>query len=202
MTWQHPLPPKLIGDKYGDKEPPRTQPHRGTDYKGDAKQFVRAVSDGVIHNIFYSACLGWIVELETDEHGLFFGYCHLACQKHGVNCDGKDHQDGSNCNKNIQKGDRVKAGQPIGLCGNTGLCSRGVHLHLTVSKKTDPRYAKTFDPQKFIDQKLKKQAKTKATESPHKPEQTKPDVTTPEKAPKPPRAVLEALKVIMKWFGK
>ena len=202
MTWQHPLPPKLIGDKYGDKEPPRTQPHRGTDYKGDAKQFVRAVSDGVIHNIFYSACLGWIVELETDEHGLFFGYCHLACQKHGVNCDGKDHQDGSNCNKNIQKGDRVKAGQPIGLCGNTGLCSRGVHLHLTVSKKTDPRYAKTFDPQKFIDQKLKKQAKTKATESPHKPEQTKPDVTTPEKATKPPRAVLEALKVIMAWFGK
>jgi len=202
MTWQHPLPPKLIGDKYGDKEPPRTQPHRGTDYKGDAKQFVRAVSDGVIHNIFYSACLGWIVELETDEHGLFFGYCHLACQKHGVNCDGKDHQDGSNCNKNIQKGDRVKAGQPIGLCGNTGLCSRGVHLHLTVSKKTDPRYAKTFDPEKFIDQKLKKQAKTKATESPQKPEQTKPDVTTPEKATKPPRAVLEALKVIMAWFGK
>jgi len=206
MTWQHPLPPKLIGDKYGDKEPPRTQPHRGTDYKGDAKQFVRAVSDGVIHNIFYSACLGWIVELETDEHGLFFGYCHLACQKHGVNCDGKDHQDGSNCNKNIQKGDRVKAGQPIGLCGNTGLCSRGVHLHLTVSKKTDPRYAKTFDPEKFIDQKIKKQekeeAKTKATESAQKPEQTKPDVTTPEKATKPPRAVLEALKVIMAWFGK
>ena len=202
MTWQHPLQPKLIGDKYGDKEPPRTQPHRGTDYKGDAKQFVRAVSDGVIHNIFYSACLGWIVELETDEHGLFFGYCHLACQKHGVNCDGKDHQDGSNCNKNIQKGDRVKAGQPIGLCGNTGLCSRGVHLHLTVSKKTDPRYAKTFDPEKFIDQKLKKQAKTKATESAQKPKQTKPDVTTPEKAPKPPKSVLRALEVIMKWFGK
>jgi len=71
-----------------------------------------------------------------------------------------------------------------------------------MSKKTDPRYAKTFDPEKFIDQKLKKQAKTKATESAQKPEQTKPDVTTPEKAQNPPKSVLEALKVIMAWFGK
>lgn len=157
MTWQHPLPPKLIGDKYGDKEPPRTQPHRGTDYRGAPKQFVRAVSDGVINNIFYSSCLGWIVELKTDEHGLFFGYSHLACQKHGVNCDGSGHEDGSNCNKNVQKGDRVKAGQPIGLCGDTGTCSRGVHLHITASKKPDPRYAKTFDAEKFIKQKIKKQ---------------------------------------------
>jgi len=209
MTWQHPLPPKLIGDKYGDKEPPRTQAHRGTDYRGDARQFVRAVSDGVIHNIFYSACLGWIVELETDEHGLYFGYSHLACQKHGVNCDGKDHEDGSNCNKNIQKGDRVKAGQPIGLCGNTGLCSRGVHLHLTVSKKPDPRYAKTFDAEKFINQKIKKQEslakkakKTEVTEKPQKPEEKPSKVVAPEKAPKPPRSVLEALKVVMAWFSK
>ena len=104
--------------------------------------------------------------------------------------------------KNLKVGDRVKAGQPVGRTGNSGTCSRGAHLHLTFAKKSDPRYAKTFDPEKFIDQKLKKQAKTKATESPQKPEQTKPDVTTPEKAPKPPKSVLEALKVIMAWFGK
>jgi cell division protein FtsN len=27
-------------------------------------------------------------------------------------------------------------------------------LHLTIAKKSDPRYAKTFDAEKFIDQKL------------------------------------------------
>jgi len=159
MTWQHPLPPNLIGDKYGDTEPPRTQPHRGTDYKGDDKQFLRAVTSGVIHNIFWSDCLGWIVELKTDEHGLYFGYSHCACQKHGVNCDGSGHDDGSNCNNNVQRGDRVKVGQPIALCGNTGSCSRGSHLHLTVSKRPDPRYAKTFDAEKFIEQKIAKQNK-------------------------------------------
>jgi len=157
MTWQHPLPPKLIGDKFGDKEPPRTQRHRGTDYRGKSRQFVRAVSDGVIHDIFWSDCLGWICELKTNEHGLYFGYAHLACQEHGINCDGSGHEDGSTCMKNTKVGDSVVAGQPIGLCGNTGDCSRGVHLHLTVSKKPDPRYAKTFDAEKFINQKIKKQ---------------------------------------------
>ena len=161
MTWQHPLPPEKIGDKYGDKEPPRTSPHRGTDYKGRARQYLRAVSAGTITNIFWSDCLGWICELQTDEHGLYFGYSHLACQKHGINCDGSAHDDGSTCMVNTKVGDKVKAGQPIGLCGNTGSCSRGVHLHLTVSKKPDPRYAKTFDAEKFINQKIRKQNKTK-----------------------------------------
>jgi len=85
---------------------------------------------------------------------------------------------------------------------------------LTFSKKTDPRYAKTFDPEKFIDQKLKKQAKQEAkderlsrqkeevTESTQKPEPEAPDVTIPDKAKNLPRGVLEALRVITAWFSK
>jgi len=185
--------------------------------KGMLSNLLGQLVDGVIHNIFYSSCLGWIVELKTDEHGLFFGYCHLSCQKHGVNCDGSDHSDGSNCNKNIQKGDKVEAGQPIGLCGNTGTCSRGVHLHLTASKKPDPRYAKTFDAEKFINQKIKKQEKEsnairkqeeqrkekiEATESTQTVEECLPDVTTPEKGETLPARILEAVRVILLWLKK
>jgi len=168
-----------------------------------AKKLIPALTDGVVTSIFYSSCLGWICEFKSDEHGIYIGHSHLYCNKHdSINCDGSGHEDGSTCMKNLKVGDRVKAGQPVGRTGNSGTCSRGAHLHLTFAKKSDPRYAKTFDPEKFIDQKLKKQAETEATESVQKPEQTKPDVTTPEKAPKPPKSVLRALEVIMKWFGK
>jgi murein DD-endopeptidase MepM/ murein hydrolase activator NlpD len=37
----------------------------------------------------------------------------------------------------VREGDRVRAGQPIGLSGNTG-CSHGPHLHFGVSRVTDP----------------------------------------------------------------
>jgi len=108
--------------------------------------------------------------------------------------------------KNLKVGHRVEAGQPVGRVGTSGRCSTGPHLHLTFSKKTDPRYAKTFDPEKFIDQKIKKQekeeAKKKATESTQKPEQKAPEVTIPDKAKNLPRGVLEALKVITSWFSK
>jgi murein DD-endopeptidase MepM/ murein hydrolase activator NlpD len=202
MTWQHPFPKSTITSRYGETAR-RTSPHRGLDYGVTGKKLIPAITDGVVTAIFYSSCLGWICEFKSDEHGIYIGHSHLYCNKHdSINCDGSDHADGSTCMKNLKVADRVKQGQPIGRVGNSGTCSRGAHLHLTMSKKTDPRYAKMFDPEKFIDQKLKKQAKTKATESAQKPEQTKPDVTTPEKAQNPPKSVLEALKVIMAWFGK
>ncbi len=202
MTWTHPFPKNTITSRYGETAR-RTSPHRGLDYAPRSRSLIPALTDGVVTKIFYSSCLGWICEFKSDEHGIYIGHSHLYCNKHdSIDCDGSGHEDGSTCMKNLKVGDRVKAGQPVGRTGNSGTCSRGAHLHLTFAKKSDPRYAKTFDPEKFIDQKLKKQAETEATESVQKPEQTKPDVTTPEKAPKPPKSVLRALEVIMKWFGK
>ncbi len=203
MTWQHPFAKNKITSRYGDKAPPRTSPHRGLDYAPRSRALIPAITDGVVTSIFYSSCLGWICEFKSDEHGIYIGHSHLYCNKHdSINCDGSDHADGSTCMKNLQVGDRVKLGQPVGRTGNSGTCSRGAHLHLTFSKKTDPRYAKTFDPEKFIDQKIKKQEKVKTLASSQKPAKTKPKVTKPENSPKPPRAVLEALKVIISWFGK
>lgn len=158
--WQHPFPKSTITSRYGEKNPPRTSPHRGTDYAPGAKKLIPAVTDAVVTKIFYSSCLGWVCEIRSDEHGIYIGHSHLYCAKHkSVNCDGSDHKDGSTCMSKLKVGDKVIMGQPVGRVGNSGTCSRGAHLHITGSKKTDPRYARTFDIQKFIDQKITKQKK-------------------------------------------
>jgi murein DD-endopeptidase MepM/ murein hydrolase activator NlpD len=58
----------------------------------------------------------------------------------------------------LKVGDRVAQGDWVGRVGNSG-ASRGAHLHITIAKKSDPRWAKTFDIEKFIDQKIAKQEK-------------------------------------------
>lgn len=164
--WQHPFPKSTITDRFGDNEPPRTSPHRGTDYAPGAKALIPAITDGVITKIFYSSCLGWVCEFKTKEHGLYIGHSHLYCNKHdSIDCDGSDHEDGSTCMKSLKVGDQVEMGDWVGRVGNSGTCSRGAHLHITASKKSDPRYAKTFDLEKFIDAKIKKQEAEAAQET-------------------------------------
>ena len=181
MTWQHPFPKSTITSRYGATAR-RTSPHRGLDYAPDDRALIPAITDGVVTNIFYSNCLGWICEIRSDEHGLYIGHSHLYCNKHDTSeCDGRDHA-GDTCMSRLKVGDRVKQGQPVGRVGNSGTCSRGAHLHLTMSKKSDPRYAKTFDPEKFIDQKIAKQEKiAKRNKSA---EQSKPEKVTTKTLPK------------------
>ena len=160
MNWSHPFPKATITDSWGDNEPPRTSPHRGVDYAPGAKKLIPAITNAVVSRIFYSGCLGWVCEIKTDEDKVYIGHAHLYCSKHrSIDCDGSDHSDGSTCMTQLKVGDRVTQGQPVGRVGNSGTCSRGSHLHLTFSKKSDPRYAKTFDPVKFIDQKIAKNRK-------------------------------------------
>lgn len=162
--WQHPFPKSTITDRFADTEPPRVSPHRGLDYAPKSRALIPALTASVITQIFYSKCLGWICEMRSVQHGIYIGHSHLFCNKHNtVNCDGSDHDDGSTCMSRLKVGDRVAIGDPVGRVGNSGECSRGSHLHLTMSKQTDPRYAKVFNPEKFIDQKIAKANKTKKT---------------------------------------
>jgi len=167
MTWQHPFPKKTITSRYGDNESFRSSPHRGLDYAPRQRALIPAITDGVVTSIFYSSCLGWVCEIRSDEHGIYIGHSHLYCNKHDtIDCDGSGHEDGSTCMSQLKVGDRVAQGQPVGRVGTSGSCSTGPHLHLTFAKKTDPRYAKTFDPEKFIDQKIRKQRKREKVSKP------------------------------------
>lgn len=198
--WQHPFSKSTITSRFGDNSPPRTSPHRGTDYAPGSQKTIPAVTNGRVNKIFWSDCLGWVME-QTSESGKYFvGYSHLNCAKHGPDCDGSGHADGSTCMKNLKVNDEIKINQVVGRVGNTGSCSRGAHLHLTLARKSDPRYAKTQDAEAYIDKQIKKHgSKTKSTEKPAKP---KPEVTLPDATKKPPRAVMEALKVVLAWFTK
>lgn len=204
--WQHPFDKSTITDKFGDSEPPRTSPHRGTDYAPGAKKLIRSVTAGRVNKIFWSNVLGWVMEQTSESGKYYIGYCHLNCHKHGINCDGSGHKDGSTCMKNLKVGDEIEFGQWVGRVGNTG-ASRGAHVHLTLARKSDPRYAKTQDIEKYIDKQIKKHGspvenKKETTKAPQKPEQPKPEVTTPEKGQKPPKRILEALEMVMAWFKR
>jgi len=162
MTWQHPFPKSTITSRFGETAR-RKSPHRGLDYAPKSRSLIPAITDGVVTDIFYSKVLGWVCEFKSDEHGIYIGHAHLYCNKHRtVKCQGIDHDDGSTCMSKLKVGDRVAQGEPVGRVGNSGSASRGSHLHLTFSKKPDPRFAKTFDPEKFIDQKIRKQRKAKS----------------------------------------
>lgn len=156
-NWQHPFPKHTITSRFGAKESFRSNPHRGLDYAPGAKALIPAITDAVVTKIFYSNVLGWVCEIKTDEHGLYIGHSHLYCNKHDtIDCNGKDHEDGTTCMSRLKVGHRVNQGEPVGRVGTSGW-STGPHLHLTFSKQSDPRYAKVFDPEKFIDQKIAKQ---------------------------------------------
>lgn len=158
MTWMHPFDKKTITSRFGDNKPPRTNPHRGLDYAPRSRSIIPAITDGIVTRIFYNGCLGWVCEFQSSDGGVFIGHSHLYCNKHNsINCNGSDHEDGSTCMKSLKVGDAVTTGQPVGRTGNSGTCSRGAHLHLTFAKRSNPATARTFNPEKFIDQKLAKQ---------------------------------------------
>jgi len=208
MTWRHPIDEVRITDYYGDNKPPRTSPHRGTDYLTEKKGLVRAVNDAKVVDIYYTKCLGWVCAIEIDGSDWVVSYCHLNCAQHGTECRG--HSNETTCMKNLKIGDKVSSGQPVGRQGNSGTCSRGDHLHLVLGQsKRSAISGKTWDAYKYIEKQIKREnnerlqrQEKEVTESPQKPEQPAPSVTTPERAVNPPKRVLEALKVIMAWFGK
>ena len=203
--WTHPIDPVRITDHYGDNEPPRTSPHRGTDYLTERKGILGAVNDAEVIDIYWSNCLGWVCAIKIDGSDWVFSYCHLNCHQHGENCKGKSaHKDGSTCMKNLKIGDKVKSGQPVGRQGNSGSCSRGSHLHLVQGKaKRSAVSGKTWDAYKYIQKQIDKQtSETEGTDYPVKPERTTPVVTTAKKLENPPKSVLEALRIVMAWFNR
>ena len=161
--WRHPINPVRITDYYGDNEPPRTSPHRGTDYVTEKKGLLAAVNDGKVIDIYWTNCLGWVCAIKIDGTDWVFSYCHLNCYQHGPDCTG--HSDNTTCMKNLKVGDSVKSGQPVGRQGNSGECSRGDHLHLVQGKaRRSAVSGKTWDAYKYIEKQIKREAEDGKTQ--------------------------------------
>lgn len=104
-----------------------TKPHGGMDIGIPEGTSVKAVKDGtVIHTGYNPDGFGNNVIIQHDD-GYQTVYAHLS-------------------SKSMQKGDKVTAGQLVGLSGNTGFSS-GPHLHFQVQKSIN---GKTYDPAAYL----------------------------------------------------
>lgn len=155
MSWIMPFPEKAITGEYGTMSDYRRkkgmQAHSGTDWapagSRNGKTLIPAIANGTIKLTKFSKILGWVVvQTAADKDGKiwYIGYCHLKCNKCGINCKGG--HDASQAFK-IKVGDKVKAGDTShGLtCGTSGLASSGVHLHATLAKTVKGVFGMTKD---------------------------------------------------------
>lgn len=155
MTWQHPFPKSTITSRFAETAR-RETPHRGLDYAAGANAAIPAITAGKVASISWSDCLGWVMVQSSDSGKYFIGYCHLSCARHGAECKGS----AIGCKspfKSLKVNQRVRQGQVIGRIGNTGSCSRGAHLHLTLGRTLKSVFfGKVIDPETFIDQQQSK----------------------------------------------
>lgn len=165
MSWQHPFPKNTISSVFGTMRNRKT-PHRGTDYAPGAKKLIPAVTDGECVDVRWSDCLGWVMIQKASTNKHYIGYCHLSCSKHGIDCKGpSQHPDGSTCMVKLKPGDKLKMGDPAGRVGNTGRCSRGAHLHITLGTTiSSPFRGRVYNIAKFIDKNIRAE-ENRASES-------------------------------------
>lgn len=117
-----------INSGFGNRVHPiskKVEFHNGVDIHADVGTTVLDPWDGVVENTYFADKGGNQLVIRHD-NGFRTGYAHLSAFL-------------------VKKGEKVKAGDPIALTGNTG-ASTGPHLHLTV---TDPN-GKKVDPEKYF----------------------------------------------------
>ncbi len=121
-----------LADGWGSTCCGRTSPHRGVDFPQASGTPIPAVADGVIRRVPYSSCLGNVVVVQHAD-GMYSGYSHMLS------------------GSPLGEGTTVTKGQTIGQVGNTGSCSYGSHLHLTMAPSLEG-YASgtTVDPYAYI----------------------------------------------------
>ncbi|HEY0138162.1 MAG TPA: M23 family metallopeptidase, partial [Nannocystis sp.] len=121
-----------LADGWGSLCCGRTSPHRGVDFPQASGTSIPAVADGKVVVNTYSSCLGNVVVLEHAD-GMYSGYAHLVSPSP------------------LKKGAVVALGKSVGKVGDSGTCSNGAHLHLTMSPQVGGwASGTTVDPYKYI----------------------------------------------------
>lgn len=98
---------------------------------------IYALRDGVVRLTRYHRILGYYVTIQHTEECRTSQYQHLA-------------------KYTVKEGQRVKAGDQIGIMGTTG-SSTGIHLHLTIGKTFPIKRGangNTIDPEQYFKQSL------------------------------------------------
>lgn len=122
-NFAYPTPARAIPTSHFG--PRRRRFHYGLDLALPTGEPIYAVFDGVVRFSKYNSSYGHLVVIRHD-NGLETYYAHLS-------------------KRHVTPGMRVKAGELIGLCGNTGR-SRGSHLHFEIRYKGN-----AMNPENVID---------------------------------------------------
>ncbi len=104
--------------------------HHGIDIAADEGVKIRAVSDGHVYFARRSSRGGGLQVNVRAPNGLKFKYSHMSKIL-------------------VKQGDKVRAGQVLGLVGSTGR-SMGPHLHLEVYLNKGKLTSEFLDPRQFI----------------------------------------------------
>ena len=103
-----------IRSSFGDPRDGGSRSHRGVDIFAPLGTLAVAAADAVVTDVGNGSIGGKVVWLSASQLGLEFYYAHLDEQL-------------------VRRGDRVRAGDPVGRVGNTGNASRTApHLHFGV----------------------------------------------------------------------
>lgn len=111
--WAYPVKNIIITSRYGMRSDPfsgKSTMHSGLDFDCDYSDYIYAVQDGtVVESVSMHRSWGNYVKVKhnNNEYSL---YAHMS-------------------RLGVKKGDRIKVGQSVGVCGTTGN-STGTHLHL------------------------------------------------------------------------
>jgi len=136
VCYQLPFPNPDLADGWGSTCCGRTSPHRGVDFPQAAGTAIPAVADGVVALNQWSGCLGNVVVVQHAD-GMFSGYSHMIAASP------------------LAIGTPVTKGQQVGQVGNTGDCSQGAHLHLTMAPAANGVFqGTTVDPHAYIIERL------------------------------------------------
>ena len=146
-AWIHPLagPTRRMphnhngafgAERAGERPPECVSGHCGVDVGNEWGERVYAVHDGVIDFVQRGPNEdhgGEFVRIAHRDGTLFSWYFHLAAIP-----------------RSIRAGDKVKAGQLIGLLGDTGVKHSAPHLHFALSVRTGKHAERYLDPEPLI----------------------------------------------------
>ncbi len=134
ICYAHPFGHVKINDPFGS---PRSYGHhRGVDYGGSLGTPIGSIAEGTVVVNTWSSCLGNVVVVAHPD-GMFSGYGHML---------GKSP---------LPVGTSVNKGTHVGQLGNSGTCTTGPHLHMTVGYAAASYYTgPTVDPISFINARL------------------------------------------------
>jgi murein DD-endopeptidase MepM/ murein hydrolase activator NlpD len=113
----------------------RSNFHKGIDYGCPVGTPVRACVDGIVTSGSWGRSFGTHIIVDNAKFpngsaGLWIGYMHLSKIK-------------------VVAGQKIKAGQIIGLSGNTGHTT-GPHLHIEVQKRARWNATNSVNPAKWV----------------------------------------------------